>query len=553
MNDLGAAQRARLHGLIAAALEHEPDPPAATLAYHYVRAGDQDHAVRYLEQAGDRALELRAYGEAEGYYRDLVAHLEQLGRTIDAAHARERLGEVLISAGRYVTAMRVIDSAEEVYRAAGAIEGLARVLVLLGQVFGLRGQAPEGLARLLPRIEQLERHGLSASGHAALLVTLGHLLTACSRYTELLAVSERAIDLARDAEDPRLEGRATMRRGIALAALGRLDEAADAFNTAVRVSETTGDLWNLSIALSNQADVYSRRGELMTAQHSVEQARETAERFGGASMMVLRWCECSQVAFLLGEWQRARQDVERAMGMLETMEESWTTAYALTCLGELTAAEGRLGEAVPLLEQAIGFTERSGDRQILTRAQRVAAELDLLASRPAAACARLELLRDRHGEHEADVTAFLHLLAWARLDLGDEREAIVVADESIERARAGGLRLALADGLRVRAQIAVRAHDWASASEALEEAFDLCRSMHAPYAEARTLYCFGLLHTQQGGSRAGRRHFAAALAILDRLGERLYAERVRSALATRSTPEAVNAQMPLAKRLPTAH
>src|SRR5262249_38247904 len=152
------------------------------------------------------------------------------GRLMEASQARERLGEVLISAGRYGPALQVLEAAEDRYRTAGSVEGLGRVLVQLGQGYGLRGRAPEGLARLLPRVEQLERQGLSSRGQAALLVTLGHLFTACSRYAELLIISERAVDLARDAGDQDLEGRATMRRGIALAALGRLNEAVEAFD-----------------------------------------------------------------------------------------------------------------------------------------------------------------------------------------------------------------------------------------------------------------------------------------------------------------------------------
>jgi hypothetical protein len=40
-----------------------------------------------------------------------------------------------------------------------------------------------------------------------------------------------------------------------------------------------------------------------------------------------------------------------------------------------------------------------------------------------------------------------------------------------------------------------------------------------------------VLHLQQGETRSARERLEAALAILDRLGERLYAERVEQLLA----------------------
>src|SRR5207244_8205248 len=91
--DLGAAGRSVLHRQVAEALEQEPDEPLVErLAYHYSRGGIPDKAMRYLEQAGDRAQAQYANAAAEGYYQDLVERLDRLGRSLEAARAREKLG-----------------------------------------------------------------------------------------------------------------------------------------------------------------------------------------------------------------------------------------------------------------------------------------------------------------------------------------------------------------------------------------------------------------------------------------------------------------------------
>jgi hypothetical protein len=51
-----------------------------------------------------------------------------------------------------------------------------------------------------------------------------------------------------------------------------------------------------------------------------------------------------------------------------------------------------------------------------------------------------------------------------------------------------------------------------------------------PYAEAKTPYVYGQLHAAMGEPDLARERFAAALAILNRLGERLYAEHIERAI-----------------------
>jgi len=55
--------------------------------------------------------------------------------------------------------------------------------------------------------------------------------------------------------------------------------------------------------------------------------------------------------------------------------------------------------------------------------------------------------------------------------------------------------------------------------------------MLCPYAEAKALYVYGRLHMAQGEPERARERFTAASAILDQLGERLYAEHIERALA----------------------
>jgi hypothetical protein len=55
--------------------------------------------------------------------------------------------------------------------------------------------------------------------------------------------------------------------------------------------------------------------------------------------------------------------------------------------------------------------------------------------------------------------------------------------------------------------------------------------MPYPYAEAKALYVYGLIRAARGEPDRARARYDAAMAILARLGERLYAEHVERAQA----------------------
>ena len=54
--------------------------------------------------------------------------------------------------------------------------------------------------------------------------------------------------------------------------------------------------------------------------------------------------------------------------------------------------------------------------------------------------------------------------------------------------------------------------------------------MPQPYAEAQALWVYGQVHEARGEPDLARERYGAALAILNPLGERLYAESIERAL-----------------------
>lgn len=530
--DLGAARRVALHRRIAEAIEREPgEAPAGVLAYHFGQAGEVERAVRYLERAGDRAVEMRAHAAAVGYFQEWAERLEHLGQRADMARAHEKLGMLYKDLARYTQALEVLEQAAEGYRAAGDTEGVLRATTQIGAAHARRGTPHEGLARLKPLMETPEMARASVRARATAYVALAQLYRVSGRYDDDLAAAERAATLARTARDMRLQAWAHEHRGWALLMVSRTREAAPMLEKAVRLAEAAGDLNSLAYALNEVAIVHELRGETDAYRAYVERALEVAEQLGDPAAVALMLYNRADVAFCIGDWGDTRKELEQAMSILDQADTTNHSASPLLGLGQLTMAQGQWEDAHRFLERAITLAERGENLEQLRFAHSVLAERDLLEGRPQDATARLAPLLDRADRYELQVTPFLPLLAWAWLEHGQDQEARELLDQAIARAEAAELRPALVIAQRVQALLAMRQADWVRAQAALEAALALARAMHHPYAEAKTLYTAGLVAAAHGEREQSQRAMRDALAILHPLGERLYAARAEAALA----------------------
>jgi class 3 adenylate cyclase/tetratricopeptide (TPR) repeat protein len=532
VSGLGAARRAMLHRRVAEALEQEHGEPAAdVLAYHYLQAGNAEKAVVYLERAGDRAVAMQAHVSAEGFYRELIERLDGLGRRMEAAQAREKLGVLLKNLARYHEALEVLERAADAYRTEGDLDGWARATTQIGASYMRSGRPDEGQRRLQEALKQPGARQVLPEQLAGIQIVLAQIYMATDRYGEELQAAERAAEYARAAQDMQHLTWAQNHRGWALLMLSRTEEAVGALEEALRLAEAAGNLNGLSYALNELAGVHAARGELTQHRTYSKRALEVAEQLGDPLALALMESNQGDLAYVAGEWIQARREYERAMAAVDRADTTVHSPYPLFGFGRLAQAEGRWEEASRYLRETISLAEASGNVEALRIAHAELAERDLLEERATEAYSRLEPLLDRPGQQEIQVTAFLPLLAWAHAERGEADEAAALLAESIARATAAHMQPALTLARRVEGMLAARRGRWQEAERVLTEALSLAREIRYPYAEAKSLYWLGMLYTWKGEPPSARQRLEAALTILRGLGERLYAERVEQALA----------------------
>jgi tetratricopeptide (TPR) repeat protein len=534
--DLGPARRALLHRRMAEALEGRPGVGSAeALAYHYGRSDAPERAVGYLEQAGDQAQLQHGHVAAAGFYREAVERLDGLGRHLEAARVREKLGSVLLTSALYADALPVLDAATEAYRTAGDLEAVGRVEAAIAVVHADAGTATAGLARLEPVLKLLAERDPSPA-LAALYARQADLFYMLGRLGENLAATEKAARIAQLVGDDHQRAYALNTRGASLLKLGRLAEAVEAEAAAIAVNEAVGDQYILCWALIVLGTIHQARGAFMAARQVAERALHLAERHGIRICAASATLQCGWVSFLSGKWGAARRDFEQAVTMGREVGPFWRSVFAPLALGALCLAEGAQAEAAQHLEECERLLHASEEANAGTRitGQRVTgvlAECDLLVGQPERARARLAALLDPGTPLEDDVTPSLPLMAWALLDLGEVNEAAEVAARAVARAREQGQQVLLVDALRVAALIATRQGRTEEAEATLTEGLSLAQQIGYPYGEARLLRVYGELHAQRGHLEPGRAQLAAALAIFGRLGARRDAAHVEQAVA----------------------
>lgn len=489
---LSLARRTALHGQVAEALERsQAGASPEVLAYHYARSDAVDKAIIYLDRAGDSARERHAHATAEGYYRELVDRLEGLERMIEAARAREKLGKVLGTVGRYDEALHVLELAMQAYGAQDDPSGVGTTVVEIGRIHYARGTAEEGIERLLP-FQAAPFLQARPRLLAALNVALAPLFLTRSRYREQLQAATLAADLARSVDDNRILVEAEVWRGCALNQLGNRREGRTVQERAIPLAEVLGDLGSLMHALNDVAFAYEQDGQFGRSRIYKERALQLAERTGDPAAVANLAFRCGQNAFLRGDWVAAHAYYERAVGIVRQLGESSISPYPLFGLGLLHLVEGDLDTARAYGEECCDRA-RGSDLQAERAAQGLLAHCDLRQGQPEAAVARLAPLA---GDAEGlGLYAIEGILAEAHWAAGDHLEARRWAQWSVQQAETQENRVALCEALRVLSLVTESRDE---ACGVAGQVLDLSREMGYVYGQIRALAVMATLLDEQG-------------------------------------------------------
>jgi CHAT domain-containing protein len=208
---------------------------------------------------------------------------EELGNTFATMHEREALGSVLLLLGLPEEGQRLLEHVAERAEQGGAQAPAAQARAGLGRILLAQGRTEEAAVQLRRAVALARNSG--ADVLALVLADLAQVESACGRPAAALAAADEVVAIAgRLASRSRL-GLGEGARGTALAALGRDEEAAAAFERSIRAAEEDRDEvvdapverqrfleWRME-PYEGLLKLYARRGRAQDALAQAERAR----------------------------------------------------------------------------------------------------------------------------------------------------------------------------------------------------------------------------------------------------------------------------------------
>lgn len=340
LKELGLARSQILHRHVAQTLEksfgNRASEHATILAYHHLQAGGQESpgAIIHLTQAGRDALSRFGNQEAARYLRaalSLMDRLESRGDPpIEVEGGRRKILEDLARAlsrlGEYTEAIPLWEESRELAEKEGALEEAAECRRRIGIIKSAHGD-PQG---------------------------------AVEAYDIILSSP-------RDALSPSLLARTRHRRGIALAEMGKLEEAQKELEEVLQIAEDLRDPEILAQAHRALVNLHIWTGHSDWVRAHADRAVELAKSSGAKSVEFWTYWGLAVLEGLLGNTQVMAAHIQEANRVAKELRSPLLQLRSAEVAIEHAAASGQWDSGILIGEQAIALARGLSQNTILPR------------------------------------------------------------------------------------------------------------------------------------------------------------------------------------------
>jgi tetratricopeptide (TPR) repeat protein len=360
------AARARAHKEIARWLALRPELSEQRVAFHFRKGGDHGPAARWYRRAADAARAAWDHDEAIRLYKEA---LEVLGsaRREERMHVWHDLGSVYELIGEFDLA---IDAYERMLRLSWAMSSRAKggvALNKLGRVWRRKGELLTALS-LLERAEELFEQAGDERGIAGSLDDIGQTLWLLGRYDEAEERIGRALRLRSQGGDRRSIAHSLSTLGRVQKDRGRPSEAELSHRQALDLRRETGDQVGVVGSLFDLAELAMERGDSDAARIGFGAALAEAEKIGALPLKAELLIGLGEASHKQRQEKEARGYLEGALALADEIEEPRLVSGAACALALLELAEANVVRARELAERAYEVALASSHREAVGRA-----------------------------------------------------------------------------------------------------------------------------------------------------------------------------------------
>ena len=380
--------RQQYHQRIAQVVEAQFPETAETqpelLAHHYTEAGRHAQAMPYWQQAGQRAVRRSAYREAAACYEQALEALQQLPGghevPVEAIDLRLHLRNVLLPLGEQE---RILDHLRVAATLAEAVQDQPRlgwVTIYMTSCYYNLGQ-PENAVETGQRALTMAR----ALGDVALHIQAAYYLGLAYH---LLGHYRQAVDLLESTVAALEGGLVHERFGLpylpsvfsrtwlvwCLAELGAFDEGRAIGQDALRIAEASERPWDLLAALRGVGLRALGQGDIQVALPVFERCLDLCQTWEIAGWFAIIAAQLGYTYALAGRMRDALPLLEQALGQ-GSARPSVYHARLLGYLSEVYLLDGRPEDALPHAVRALELSHARKERGFQAYALRLVGDI----------------------------------------------------------------------------------------------------------------------------------------------------------------------------------
>jgi class 3 adenylate cyclase/tetratricopeptide (TPR) repeat protein len=407
------------------------------LAYHYTTSASPENALKYLELASKKAAAVYAMEEANVYFDEAMALLDNLPETRENRQRRisllVKLGVMFLLLFKHREYLNLLVCWEPVAKGLKNSELLGAFYARLGQCEYFIGHSDQANQTLTKAIQLSEAAGkLDDVVYAYAILITSHF--DLSNYDQVFSIKEDALRILEQKFDLRWYVHILSLTSRAYASLGRWDEAAETGKKAIDVAEENSDNSLITFAAFNLSINYGWKVDTVQAVKYAELAIEKAQTHAD-----IAWAQRS----LGWAWCRAGKP-KKGIELLINVLPNFRTGHLLSgetdllCfLGEGYWLAGDESKAKQTLEEGLGIANRCGARYYIGFANRLLAEISL-RTEPFQAATHLQRSIAILEEIRAENELALAYKVYARLlkqkhQIAEARSYLAMALEILER------------------------------------------------------------------------------------------------------------------------
>ena len=389
--------RQQYHQRIAQVLEAQfPDTARLQpelVAHHYTAAGLSAHAVRYWQQAGQRAVERSAHAEAISHFHKALEVLTLLPDTSERAQQELTLQRAL-GASLLTTRGFAAPEVEHAYSWARALcqrlgesREIGPVLFGLWGFYHVRGDlrtARELAEQLLTLAQQQDDLALLLQGHRALgdtLFWLCELVPARAHLEQGIALyhpQQHRTHAFLYGQDPGIGCR--VYAALALWVLGYPDQALQRGQEGLSLARELSHPFSLAFALTRTAWLHGFRREWQAAQEQAEALIALAREQGFAQWLAVGRMQWGETLAAQGRGDEGIPQIHQGLAALRATGAELGRPSFLGWLAEAYGTEGQPEEGLRVLAEAVAAAHNVGERWYEAERHRLKGDLLLALS-----------------------------------------------------------------------------------------------------------------------------------------------------------------------------